>query len=209
MIIEIKNKMLQDPVWTVNKNTATLTLDTDESFPELLEEYGLSEGDVINQYSDDGAQIGQFTVISMGAIETPQNEIDQAIIRYNIALIGKNAQEAIEKNMSETDDAILEIASMISEIESENKLIMQNFTQEQERVLNDFGKEREAELKDFIQEQKTFQSRVESDLSTENERINSIQNSINAHNQMFEQIQKLVNTFADRIAVIENRLNGG
>lgn len=209
MIIEIKNKMLQDPVWTVNKNTATLTLDTDESFPELLEEYGLSEGDVINQYSDDGAQIGQFTVVSMGAIETPQNEIDQAIIRYNIALIGKNAQEAIEKNMSETDDAILEIASMISEIESENKLIMQNFTQEQERVLNDFGKEREAELKDFIQEQKTFQSRVESDLSTENERINTIQNSINAHNQMFEQIQNLVNTFADRIAVIENRLNGG
>ena len=189
MVIEINGQRLVNPDWQVDRNIVTLRLETGASFGELLDDFGLGEGDVISQYNDNDYLIGEFHVLGLASIQVAGAGSDPGLaeIRYRVSQIGLSAQEALESDIGDTSDALLELAAMIADMDAEYQLALENFRTEQTERLT--------------MSQEGWES--------ERERLNTIQNTLNSHNEMFVQIQNLVNGFADRIAVIENQLNGG
>ena len=52
MKIEINGIQYTNPDWRVENGIARLAINTEKSFSELAEDFGLSAGDIINQYNE-------------------------------------------------------------------------------------------------------------------------------------------------------------
>lgn len=188
MIIEIKGYKYIDPDWSTMGGVAMLKIANNFTFDQVVKDFVLQPGDVIKQYTDEEVQIGQYYVTQMGSIEMPvSGEENKIKIRYFIGNISQGTEERLEGEIEEISKGLLELAAMVADMEG------------------NLDKKYEATKSERETGTKLANDKVSS-LEKDNTQM---QETLNAHNDMLRNIQKLVNGFADRIATIENSLKEG
>lgn len=188
MSLEINGVRYPDSSWRVESNTLILQLPDEYTFEDAVEAFTLESGYAIKQYNDNDDQIAEYYVVRMGSIEMPDGyEHTKLVVKYYIGNIEQNAQAIIDGNLEEASDAILELAEYIVETAGD--------IDQRVEILEETQKE---ELKS-----------VKEDWAGQKDRLDVIEETLNRHNNTISHLQGLIEQYMDRIARVENRMNGG
>ena len=132
MIIEIKGIQYVDPPISNENGVFMIRVTPVGGFGSLVDDFLLQPGDEIIQLNDNEQIIGVWHVQSMNSIEMPKPNGDgMADIRYNVSQIGVEAQDAIQADVIDNTDAVLELCSLIAEMAEEQS---NNFADYDERI---------------------------------------------------------------------------
>lgn len=116
MIIEIKGKRYNNPIFSVQNGLAVFRIHSEKSFSEIAEDFVLENGDSISQYNDNEEKIGEFYVEGMATIQLPGEDDSKLVtVKYKVVQLGKEAQEALSDDLDMTTLSVLELSGVLSQ----------------------------------------------------------------------------------------------
>lgn len=209
MILKINENTYEGIGWSINNNEATITLPIDSSnnnnFNTIISEFINSSE--IEIYNDDEQLISKwFTKEIIG--------INKTITDYVIIISGNNLPQNINENLTErltdTENALVELAGLVSQVELVNQSqisFVQQYREQVQASMNQAGAQM-ATIDTRFNETAQLIQQVEQMITPLQERETQLEDSIlNIPKNVSERLEKLENDYnvlADRVATIEN-----
>lgn len=148
------------------------------SFAVAYETLNVDDGGEITQMNDEDEIVGVYYAYGICSLNSRQeNPRDRIItVKYNVTKIGIDSQQVIEEDVSNAEDALLEIAEFY------------------------------ADMQESLQ---TNTKKLEAQERDTNTAINNIHEIMNRHTSSISNLESIFAQLSDRVAELENRLNGG
>ena len=155
--------------------------------------------------------IGKWFVIEFVSIEKGDEKI---FVTFKASTLSKAKEQEIDENISNTEDVLLEVASLVAEISTAQE--------DAEEFLNQYKGRVENTIQSFDAASDQFNARVneqnrtieqtQSLLNQLQDALTAVQDAIAAMpqnvNERFHTIESTYNVLADRVAVLENLVGG-
>lgn len=185
MKVKVNKTVFDEAEWGYdpNEGVGRLLITTEQSIFQLIESFG--EGNDIEVYDDNVDLTTKWYGASLKSITVTPGEPRQVSSLFKVTILENNAEKVLKGGVEDDEDAILELAEMIGDMEKAKK----------------------DQDKDFEKMQKEFDD-TKRNVDAMQEGLNNIRNRVEnvPHDilERFDTLWKNYNTLADRVARLEN-----